>query len=186
MSMTSTACKYLAAMTTLRSRCLLAPSRSSLFLWSSSTWSSYTFRQIGGVPRNSKNVAEELEQDGKIATEDFEEIPKNFRKHLFRSLEKLPKKVIGKMPAIEEYIVNEWLIQYPLGARARKLQRDIAFRMKRKDRPGKLNYEDFLPIVGKLWKKGALRVGPAGKGEVIKIMPPDPEAEPQADTKNNE
>lgn len=72
---------------------------------------------------------------------------------------------------ITRYITQEWLSMYPLGARLRKLQRDIAFRMPRKERPGKIPYEELLPILGHVESKGLINIRKSGKGLLLITSP---------------
>lgn len=86
--------------------------------------------------------------------------------------EPVPRKLQPFLPAMESFIVNQWLPLYPDGARLRKLQRDVAWRMDRKESPGKLEYDKLLPIVGELARKGLIKTR-AKSGGVLVVMPPD-------------
>ena len=88
----------------------------------------------------------------------------------------VPKNLKEAFPAIEEYIVNTWLPMYPMGARIRKLQRDVAFRMKTR-RLGKLAYKELLPILGELERKGLVKLRIGKKGRAIVILRPDADDE---------
>jgi hypothetical protein len=81
-------------------------------------------------------------------------------------------KIEGILPHMEKFIIEEWLPRYPEGARIRKLQRDVAFRMERKHRPGKLPYQVLMPVVGRLVRQGSLKTRMASDGACL-IYHPD-------------
>jgi hypothetical protein len=85
----------------------------------------------------------------------------------------IPKELIPYISNIETYIVQEWLPSFPQGARLRKLQRDVAWRMNRKQSPGKLNYESLLPIIGQLIRKDLIGIRLNQHGSLVIVPPGD-------------
>lgn len=144
-------------------------------------------RNMGGGPRNPahkrKNLSKEEKEKRRSAKQRMREKGKKpkpppsinhhtnekWSKHMKTSI---PKEVVPYVSDIETYIVQEWLPSFPQGARLRKLQRDVAWRMNRKQSPGKLNYESLLPIVGQLIRKDLIGVRIKEHGTLV-IMPPD-------------
>lgn len=83
----------------------------------------------------------------------------------------IPKSIQGIADVLEDYIENTWLVFYPQGARLRKLQRDVAFRMDKPERPGKLPYESLLPLIGKMERAGKLRIRIGQSGRMVIYKP---------------
>jgi len=138
---------------------------------------------MGGGPRNNpehegKNRIRELRDLSKEKEVSAKMVsPDNTAHELLPFLDKpVPKHLEKACPALEEYIVNTWLPMYPLGARIRKLQRDVAFRMKKR-RLGKLDYKELLPILGKFERKGLVKLRIGEKGRAIVILRPDADDE---------
>ena len=80
-----------------------------------------------------------------------------------------PKKFKPYLAAIETYIVEKWLPSYPHGAKIRKLQRDIAFRMK-PDSPGKLPRNVLDTIVGDLHRRGVIGIRDKGQSSSVIVI----------------
>jgi len=94
----------------------------------------------------------------------------------------IPKKLQHHLPNIERFLTDTWLPMYPMGARLRKLQRDIAFRMPRKERPGKLTYEQLMPFVGVFESKGLIRLREKATNGTLIITHPEEETNNENDT----
>jgi hypothetical protein len=75
------------------------------------------------------------------------------------------------LPELECFLKDQWLPSYPQGAQLRKLQRDVAFRMPRGLRPGKLTFQELMPMVGHFERKGVIRTK-AGRGGRVLIYHP--------------
>ena len=72
------------------------------------------------------------------------------------------------MPDLEAFVVETWLPTFPYGARLRRLQRDIAFRMLPAHQRGKLDYEtELVPLVGYLQRRGILKIASGRSGRMI-------------------
>lgn len=85
----------------------------------------------------------------------------------------ISEKIAHRVPHMEAFIKDMWLAAYPLGASIRKLQRDIAFRMERQYRPGKLPYQVLMPIVGNLERQGYLRTRMSSDGKCLIYTGPE-------------
>ena len=81
------------------------------------------------------------------------------KKHMHKPV---PKDIQPYLPAIQSYITETWLVKFPHGATVRKLQRDIAFRMK-KGSPGKLPRAVLDTVVGALCRQGVVTVRNKGQ-----------------------
>ena len=92
--------------------------------------------------------------------------------HLYQEL---PLHVRPYAADVERYIVHAWVKQYPLGARLRKLQRDIAFRMPRPhgEQPGKMDMDELKQLVCLLRDRGVIEViestEPSGSPKTIVV-----------------
>lgn len=80
-------------------------------------------------------------------------------------------KIVDVLPHLEHFIAETWLERYPMGAHLRKLQRDMAFRMERQHRPGLLPYEVLMPVLGRLERKGIVKMRMGGKGDCVVYSP---------------
>lgn len=136
-------------------------------------------RSMAGGPRNPEHKRRNLSPEEKKeraakqwkAREQTKKPPavkQDLSKHMKRPI---PEKLHPYIPAMETYIVQEWLPSFPEGARLRKLQRDVAWRMNRKQSPGKLDYEAMLPIVGKLLRKGLIDIRQNKNGSLVILSP---------------
>lgn len=121
-------------------------------------------RTMAGGPRNPehKNLTKEEKQARRAAKRNVilakTKPPSDKTSNaMLRLLEQpIPKDVKPYMANLETYIIQEWIPQFPSGARLRKLQRDVTWRMNRKISPGRLEYDHLLPVVGELVRKGLL------------------------------
>jgi len=76
---------------------------------------------------------------------------------------------------------------YPQGARLKKLQRDVAWRMNRKESPGKLNMDDqLMPVVGVFLRKGLLQTRSNRNGSLVIVHPQDDKVKEQVVEENSE
>lgn len=75
--------------------------------------------------------------------------------------------IVPDVPPIEEFIKTMWLTAYPMGSNLRKLQRDVAFRMKTRKFRKKLDYQELMPIVGKLEREGFLKTKISTSGKCL-------------------
>jgi hypothetical protein len=86
----------------------------------------------------------------------------------------IPQELVNSKDAIVDYIMNVFLAAYPKGARLRKLQRDIAFRMDTKDmylKNKKMEYEKILPIIGEMERSGMIKIRLGKQGRLIIYKP---------------
>ena len=81
----------------------------------------------------------------------------------------IPEGLLPYLPAVEAFIVDTWIPSFPQGARMRRLQRDIAFRMLplNKRPPGKVAYEDLATVLGHLEKRGILKTVAGRSGRIL-------------------
>ena len=83
----------------------------------------------------------------------------------------VPPELQKHLPAIETYVKEQWLPLFPYGAGIRKLQRDIAWRMKKKDgSPGKLERQVLDTILGELLRKGVIGLRPKGRAGISFVI----------------
>lgn len=146
--------------------------------------------QMSGGPRNPEHKPKNRSSEEKTARRRARDKPRKVKAKALtlRLSKKLSEPVSPKLQpfllAVESFVVNQWLPSYPDGARLRKLQRDVAWRMNREESPGKLEYDQLVPIVGALVRKGAVRTRPGGKGSSMIITSPtsdDAEEEESSD-----
>jgi len=84
----------------------------------------------------------------------------------------IPEHLASKLPDLEAFVVETWLPTFPYGARLRRLQRDIAFRMLPVHQRGKLDYEtELVPLVGYLQRRGILKIASGRSGRMILYHP---------------
>ena len=83
--------------------------------------------------------------------------------------EPIPEYLQPFLPAMEAFVVDTWLPTFPRGARLRRLQRDIAFRMLPVDQrpPGKVALEDLSTVVGHLQRRGLVKTAAGRSGRLI-------------------
>lgn len=83
--------------------------------------------------------------------------------------EPVPSHLQPYLPAIESFVVDTWLPTFPSGARLRRLQRDLAFRMLPIEQrpPDKLLYEELATVVGHLQRRGVLKTAAGRSGRMI-------------------
>eukprot|EP00579_Thalassiosira_antarctica_P026028 CAMPEP_0202013580 /NCGR_PEP_ID=MMETSP0905-20130828/26646_1 /ASSEMBLY_ACC=CAM_ASM_000554 /TAXON_ID=420261 /ORGANISM="Thalassiosira antarctica, Strain CCMP982" /LENGTH=194 /DNA_ID=CAMNT_0048573197 /DNA_START=156 /DNA_END=740 /DNA_ORIENTATION=+ len=92
------------------------------------------------------------------------------------NIEPVPEEFRPYLPAIEQFITNEWLTKYTQGAPVRRFQRDLAWRMK-SGGPSpnkKLPSPIIQSIVGEFARKNVVEIWRNGLGS-IKMIPPSPE-----------
>lgn len=155
-----------------------APS-SSLQLLRAAAGTQQQQRYMGGGPRNPehKNRPKEEKQDARRAKIEqrkakakppSESLIQNTQEQLDKPIS---PEILSYIPAMESYVLKKWLPMYPGGARLRKLQRDVAWRMNRKQSPGKLDFEMLLPFVGTLVRKGLVETRVNQRGVLILLQP---------------
>jgi len=67
------------------------------------------------------------------------------------SVPRAPEEYRSYVPAVVEYVTRVWLPKYPMGARTKRLRRDLAFRMKDGPSPKKkLSQEIVRGIAGEV------------------------------------
>jgi len=83
--------------------------------------------------------------------------------------EPVPDHLQPYVPAIEAFVTDTWLPTFPSGARLKRLQRDMAFRMLPLEQrpPYKLPYEELAPVVGHLQRRGILKTAAGRSGRMI-------------------
>jgi hypothetical protein len=143
------------------------------------------------TPSVGQTRAERIKELRKIAKEKILEYEDLYRKkskgdklpdpppdaahHLLQYLDaSIPNDIKDSKDAIIDYILNVFLVAFPAGARLRKLQRDIAFRMDTKDlylKNKKLQYEKILPIIGEMERAGQLKIRLGKQGRLIMYKP---------------
>lgn len=146
----------------------------------------YTLTVSTGQTR--KERINELREAAKEKILDFEELyrsksqgrvkpdpPPDAAHHLLQFLDdKVPKDLESSRDHLQDFILNVFLEKYPGGARLRKLQRDIAFRMDTKTavaKGEKLQYERILPIIGELERANKIKVRVGKQGRLILYKP---------------
>lgn len=155
-----------------------APS-SSLQLLRAAAGTQQQQRYMGGGPRNPehKNRPKEEKQAARRANIEkrkartkppSESLIKNTQEQLDKPIS---PEILSYIPAMESYVLKKWLPMYPGGARLRKLQRDVAWRMNRKQSPGKLDFEMLMPFVGTLVRKGLVETRVNQRGVLILLQP---------------
>lgn len=121
-------------------------------------------RCMGGGPRNPEHRGTNGKKSRPWEREEVKSRPPSRRKQ--RQLAEppsptrhskfldvpIPSSVMPYVEKMTAYVKEDWLLKFPLGARIRRLQRDVAWRMNRRISPGKLPYEHLVPVVG-YWKK---------------------------------
>ena len=153
----------------------------------------FPIRHMGGGPRNPehKNRPKEVKKAIRRAKAEKRKantkpLPDIFKDPPKAMMQPVPEQLHPYLPAIETYVVNEWLPRFPDGARLRKLQRDVAFRLKpRTQSPGKLPMQNIMTIVGVMSRKGIIRIRQSPKGSVV-IMSPEKEGDRPAEESANE
>jgi hypothetical protein len=139
---------------------------------------------MGGGPRNPEHIARAKAQNkarkaaNKLLPPPKPKPPKVVSTKMYDALgewkdKPISTKIANIAPHIHDFIKDMWLKAYPLGSNLRKLQRDIAFRMERKYRPGKLPYQVIMPIVGKLEREGYLKTRVSSTGKCLIYCDPD-------------
>ena len=87
----------------------------------------------------------------------------------------ITKRMKPHVETITRYITQEWIHMYPFGARVRKLQRDLAFRMPRNERFGKVPYSQLYSILWQMENKGLISCRKACTGTLIIASPDSPD-----------
>jgi hypothetical protein len=143
------------------------------------------------TPSIGQTRAERIKELRKIAKEKILEYEDLYRKktkgdklpdpppdaahHLLQYLDaSIPNDIKDSKDGIVDYILNVFLVAFPAGARLRKLQRDIAFRMDTKDmylKNKKLQYEKILPIIGEMERAGQVKIRLGKQGRLIMYKP---------------
>ena len=95
--------------------------------------------------------------------------PDQYEKYATFLNEPVPDYLHPFLPAIEAFVVDTWLPTFPRGARLRRLQRDIAFRMLPVDQrpPGKVAFEDLSTVVGHLQRRGLVKTSEGRSGRMV-------------------
>lgn len=133
--------------------------------------------RINELREISKKKILDFEDECRIKSrgEVIPEPPSDAAHHLLQFLDKdIPKELLPSKDAIQDFILNTFLVKYPKGARLRKLQRDIAFRMDTADtavHKQKLQYEKILPIVGEMERANKLKLRVGKQGRVVIYKP---------------